>query len=114
MRGARSAPCLLEIRLILRDSPTQASWLKPIEKQWLIDELEADRARYGATQHHSFSDAFRLPILWMLIDGWLSWIYVIWGSVSVVAGLSDPAGPHWSSAVRSITINPLPCMALRQ
>jgi ACS family tartrate transporter-like MFS transporter len=57
----------ISVLFILRDSPTQATWLKPAEQQWLVDELAADRALYGATQHHSFADAFRLPILWLLI-----------------------------------------------
>jgi len=57
----------ISVLFVLRDSPTQATWLRPAEQQWLVDELAADRARYGATQHHSFADAFRLPILWLLI-----------------------------------------------
>ena len=57
----------ISVLFVLRDSPTQATWLNPAEQQWLVDQLAADRARYGATQHHSFADAFRLPILWLLI-----------------------------------------------
>ncbi|MDE1175965.1 MAG: MFS transporter [Edaphobacter sp.] len=57
----------ISVLFILRDSPTEAHWLMAEEQQWLMQELEADRARYGATQHHSFADAFRLPILWLLI-----------------------------------------------
>ena len=57
----------ISVLFVLKDSPAQAEWLEPDERQWLMSELELDRARYGATQHHAFGDAFRLPILWLLI-----------------------------------------------
>ncbi|MBS1798340.1 MAG: MFS transporter [Acidobacteria bacterium] len=57
----------ISVLFVLKDSPAQAEWLAPHEQQWLTRELELDRSRYGATQHHAFADAFRLPILWLLI-----------------------------------------------
>jgi len=61
----------VSVLFFLDDGPSQAKWLAPDERQWLIHELDTDRARYGAHQNHSFADAFRLPIIWLLI-----WVYV--------------------------------------
>jgi MFS transporter, ACS family, tartrate transporter len=60
------------VLFVLRDGPAQAEWLKPAEKQWLASELEKDQARYGATEHHSLVDAFRLPSVWMLAAVYVS------------------------------------------
>lgn len=57
----------ISVLFVLDDSPAQAKWLTPDERQWLVQELDEDRARYGAAQNHSFADAFRLPIIWLLI-----------------------------------------------
>lgn len=67
---AEGVPTILlgiSVLFLLDDGPSQARWLQPDERQWLVEELEADRIRYGATHHHSFTDAFRLPIIWLLI-----------------------------------------------
>lgn len=54
------------VLFVLRDGPAQAEWMRPEEQRWLADELERDRSLYGATQHHHFIDAFRLPAVWLM------------------------------------------------
>jgi MFS transporter, ACS family, tartrate transporter len=56
----------LSVLWILNDGPAAAGWLTADEKVWLEDELARDRLRYGATEHHSLKDAFRLPAVWVL------------------------------------------------
>ena len=66
---AEGVPTILlgiSVLYVLRDSPDKAEWLKPEEKLWLSGELERDRERYGATEHHSLTDAFKLPAVWVL------------------------------------------------
>ncbi len=56
----------ISVLFVLKDNPEKAEWLAPAEKVWLNDELEKDRKRYGASEHHNLMDAFRLPAVWML------------------------------------------------
>lgn len=56
----------ISVLWVLKDGPEQASWLSGDEKTWLVGELERDRQRYGATEHHSLGDAFKLPAVWLL------------------------------------------------
>ncbi|WP_213804455.1 MFS transporter [Granulicella sp. dw_53] len=56
----------ISVLFILNDGPDKAKWLAPSEKLWLKDELEQDRKRYGAAEHHSLIDAFKLPAVWLL------------------------------------------------
>jgi ACS family tartrate transporter-like MFS transporter len=56
----------LSVLLVLKNRPADASWLQPEERDWLVQELQKDRDRFGATQHGALRDAFRLPMLWLL------------------------------------------------
>jgi len=56
----------ISVLFILKDGPDKADWLQPEEKLWLATELDRDHAIYGATKHHAFGDAFRMPTLWFL------------------------------------------------
>jgi MFS transporter, ACS family, tartrate transporter len=56
----------ISVLFLLKDSPAQASWMKPEEKVWLAGELRRDQEQYGAATHHALGDAFRLPALWVL------------------------------------------------
>ncbi len=56
----------VSVLFVLRDSPSAVRWLSPAEKQWLQADMERDRARYGAGEHHNLRDAFRLPAVWLL------------------------------------------------
>lgn len=56
----------ISVLFLLKDRPEQVHWLKPEEKVWLADELQRDRVRYGAAEHHALMDALRSPMLWVL------------------------------------------------
>jgi ACS family tartrate transporter-like MFS transporter len=56
----------ISVLFLLKNKPEEVHWLKPEEKAWLADELQRDRVRYGAAEHHALRDAVRLPMLWLL------------------------------------------------
>jgi MFS transporter, ACS family, tartrate transporter len=94
----------ISVLFILKDSPTQAHWLKAEEQQWLVRELAADRTRYGATDRHSFSDAFRLPIIWLLIVVYVTvqiGVYVV--NLWMPLMLSSLSGSPNSSGIASLS-----------
>jgi ACS family tartrate transporter-like MFS transporter len=62
--GIHTALLGVSVLFVLKDGPTQADWLKPEEKQWLVAELAQDQERYGATEHQSLTDSFTLPSVW--------------------------------------------------
>ena len=62
----------LSVLWVLNDGPATAGWLSGEEKTWLAGELERDRKLYGATEHHSLGDAFKLPAVWLL-----SGVYIV-------------------------------------
>jgi D-galactonate transporter len=43
----------------LTDLPSQANWLAPDEREWLVDRLAAERAQREAAEHFSFWQALR-------------------------------------------------------
>lgn len=94
---------------VLRDRPEQAEWLEPEERTWLVSELERDRARYGATQHHAFTDAFRMPILWLLVFVYVSvqiGVYVVnlWMPLMLSSLSTDTS--HDSSTIAGLSTLP--------
>ncbi|MDE3103771.1 MAG: MFS transporter [Acidobacteriota bacterium] len=64
--GLPTALLGLSVLYLLDDGPEQARWLSVEEKQWLTAELDIDRRRYGASEHHRLLDAFRMPAVWVL------------------------------------------------
>ena len=52
--------------LYLTDSPEQATWLKPEQRDWLVKRLAAERTAQEAVHNHSFADAMRHPRVWLL------------------------------------------------
>jgi ACS family tartrate transporter-like MFS transporter len=80
----------------------------PEERKWLLHELEADRARYGATKHHNFKDAFRMPAVWMLAFVYVTiqigvYIVNLWMPL-ILDSLSDAAGRDASTIARYATV----------
>jgi MFS family permease len=83
---------------VLHDSPQQVAWLQPTEKQWLQAELQHDRQRYGATQHHRLRDAFRLPAVWLMAGVYIViqvgvYIVSLWMPL-ILSGLANGPARH--------------------
>ncbi len=51
---------------VLADSPKDAKWLKPAEKEWLIKELENDAKSRETVQQSNWTKVIFNPTLWML------------------------------------------------
>lgn len=98
----------ISVLFILKDGPDQATWLTAEERHWLLNELELDRARYGATRHHAFTDAFRLPAVWLLAFVYVSiqigvYIVNLWMPL-MLDSLSSNAGHDASTIARFSTL----------
>jgi MFS transporter, ACS family, tartrate transporter len=107
---AEGVPTVLlgvSVLFLLKDNPSQAEWLTVEEQQWLIGELKADRARYGATERHAFADAFRLPMIWLLVFVYVSvqiGVYVV--NLWMPLMLSSLSGNHDSSSIAGLSTVP--------
>ncbi|HSL20003.1 MAG TPA: MFS transporter [Vicinamibacterales bacterium] len=51
--------------VLIDDTPAQARWLTPGEKQLVLTDLDADKRRAGRRQH-GFGAALRIPRVWLL------------------------------------------------
>jgi MFS family permease/transposase len=50
----------------LTDRPTEATWLRPDQKAWLVERLASERAQREAIQKFSLGDMFGDPNIWLL------------------------------------------------
>jgi MFS family permease len=50
----------------LTDKPEQANWLQPAEREWLADELAAERRRLAGTAQFSLVQVLKLRKVWAL------------------------------------------------
>jgi ACS family tartrate transporter-like MFS transporter len=50
----------------LTDTPEKAGWLKPEQKDWLVNRLASERTRKEAIHGHSFRETMRHPRVWLL------------------------------------------------
>jgi ACS family tartrate transporter-like MFS transporter len=98
----------ISVLFILKNGPAEAEWLLPEERTWLLKELETDRTRYGATKHHAFKDAFRMPAVWMLAFVYVTiqigvYIVNLWMPL-MLDSLSGAAGHDASAIARYATV----------
>src|SRR6185312_6859937 len=56
----------ISVLFLLKNRPDHVHWLNSKEKAWLADDLNRDRVRYGAAEHHALADALRSPMMWVL------------------------------------------------
>jgi ACS family tartrate transporter-like MFS transporter len=54
------------VLFLLKNKPDDAPWLSAAEKTWLNAELARDQREGGAAEKHRLSDAFRMPMVWLL------------------------------------------------
>ena len=66
VEGVPSVLMGISVLFLLNDRPDDAGWLNAEEKAWLDDELERDRQEGGAAGRHKLTDAFKLPMVWMI------------------------------------------------
>jgi ACS family tartrate transporter-like MFS transporter len=56
----------VSVLFLLKEHPSQAKWLAPSEQEWLEQQLTEDRKQLGTGAHKRFTDAFKLPALYLL------------------------------------------------
>ena len=97
----------ISVLFVLRNTPSDAEWLTNEEQQYLIAELKEDRAKYGATERHAFADAFRLPMIWLLVFVYVSvqiGVYVV--NLWMPLILSSHSGNLNSSSIAALSTVP--------
>jgi MFS transporter, ACS family, tartrate transporter len=56
----------LVFMLYLTDTPEQATWLKPEQRDWLVQRLAAERSEQEAVHNHTLREALYHPRVWLL------------------------------------------------
>lgn len=54
------------VMFYLTDSPEQAHWLRPEQRDWLIGRLAAERAQREAIHHYTLGETLKNPRIWLL------------------------------------------------
>ena len=54
------------VMFYLTDSPEQAHWLRPDQRDWLVARLAAERSHKEAIRHYSFAETMRNSRVWLL------------------------------------------------
>lgn len=54
------------VLLFLTDTPEQATWLRPDQREWLVSRLAAERDHKEAIRHYSFRQTMHNPRVWLL------------------------------------------------
>ena len=64
--GAPTMLAGISVLFVLKDHPSDAKWLAPEERAWLEREVDKDRKALGTGEHRNFTDALKLPALYLL------------------------------------------------
>ncbi len=103
----------ISVLFVLKEHPSEAKWLAPEEREWLEGEVQRDRKELGSGEHHKFTDALKLPALYLLaavffasqvgvyvINLWLPlFIHSMRGAVHMSAAATD----RWSTLPYLVT-----------
>jgi cyanate permease len=54
------------VMFYLTDGPEQADWLKPDQRNWLVNKLAEERVQKDAIHGYSFAETMRNPRVWLL------------------------------------------------
>jgi ACS family tartrate transporter-like MFS transporter len=54
------------VMFALTDGPEHAHWLKPEQRDWLIQRLAAERTQKEAVRHYALGETLRHPRVWLL------------------------------------------------
>ena len=77
--------------MLLTDRPSEAAWLRPDQREWLVGRLAAERAQREAVRSFSLRDAFTDSKIWLLTVAYFGQNMVAYGLAFflplIVAGL---------------------------
>jgi len=54
------------VAVYLTDGPAQATWLRPDQRQWLVDRLQTERTQREAIREYGLGETLLNPRVWML------------------------------------------------
>ena len=103
----------ISVLFVLKDHPSDAKWLAPEEREWLENEIKRDREQLGSNKHHNFTDAFKLPALYLLAAVFFAcqvsvyvinlWLPLFLNSMRGMSHLSSAAIDRWATLPYLIT-----------
>ncbi len=103
----------VSVLFVLKDHPSEAAWLAPSEREWLEQQIQRDREEQGSGEHRNFTDALRLPALYLLAGVFVAsqvgvyvinlWLPLFLHSVSGASHLSASALARWSTLPYFVT-----------
>ena len=65
--------------LYLPDSPMQARWLTPMQKEWLLERLRVEAVNQPNARHKSLADALANPAVWYLCLLFFTLVFGMYG-----------------------------------
>ena len=103
----------ISVLFVLKDRPADAKWLTQEEREWLEGELKSDREELGSGEHHNFTDAFKLPALYLLAGVFFAcqvcvyvvnlWLPLFLHSMQGASHLSAIAVDRWATLPYLVT-----------
>lgn len=96
----------VSVLFFLKEHPRDAKWLAPEEREWLEQQVEEDRRQLGTGEHQRFTDAFRLPALYLLAAVFIAtqvgiyvinlWLPLFLHASAAASHLNSSAIDRWS------------------
>ena len=103
----------ISVLFLLKNTPDDAAWLTPGEREWLDAELERDREEQAGAGKKRFVDALKMPQLWVLagiyfVDQICMYTINLWMPLILasLAGLSAGAAAQNSSLIARYATTP--------
>ncbi len=103
----------ISVLFLLKDHPSEAKWLKPEEATWLEEQVKKDRESLGSGAHHNFTDALKLPALYLLAAVFFAdqvcvyvinlWLPLFMKSIHGATQMSGSAIDRWSTLPYLVT-----------
>ncbi len=103
----------ISVLFLLKEHPSEAKWLAPAERDWLEGEVRKDREQLGTGEHHNFTDALKLPALYLLAAVFFAsqvgvyvinlWLPLFMNAARGTSHMSAGAVDRWSTLPYLIT-----------
>lgn len=106
LEGIPSLLVGIAVLRLLPDRPRDARWLRPEERAWLEQQLDAERAHRGPDQGHSLRKALGNPMVWWLALTYFLLIVPLYGYALWLPQLVKASGDFTNFEVGVITAIP--------
>jgi ACS family tartrate transporter-like MFS transporter len=112
LEGIPSVLVGLAVLRLLPDRPRDARWLRPSERAWLEDRMEAERAQRASPHGDSLWRTLRDPLVWWLALSYFLLIVPLYGFALWLPQLIKASGDFSNFEVGVITAIPYAAAAL--